>query len=102
MVEPSDKPTDQQTTEVADKPSHEQVKKEYKDNGPLEYVKRDPKPAKKEVWEFGCGGRVRIAKLFENHEPYILKIITIGGWVKTARASGKEFVFVELNDGSHF
>lgn len=60
-----------------------------------------PKVEKREVWTFGCGGRVRIAKLFEDHEAFLYKIITVGGWAKTVRASGKEFVFVELNDGSH-
>ena len=78
------------------------MKEDYKDNGTLEYVQRAPKPAKKEVWEFGCGGRIRVAKLFDDHESYMYKIVTVGGWVKTARASGKEFVFVEINDGSHF
>ncbi|TNV82253.1 hypothetical protein FGO68_gene8791 [Halteria grandinella] len=28
------------------------------------------------------------------------KIIQVAGWVRTARASGKEFMFVEINDGS--
>lgn len=28
------------------------------------------------------------------------KIIQVAGWVRTSRASGKEFMFVEVNDGS--
>jgi len=47
------------------------------------------------------GGRIRITALFENHEKWIGKIITLGGWVKTLRLQGGgNIAFVELNDGS--
>lgn len=29
------------------------------------------------------------------------KIITVAGWAKTVRSGGKEFCFIEINDGSH-
>lgn len=80
---------------------HDKLREEYKDYGPLEYKREHPKVEKKPVAEFGYGGRVRIGKLFDDHEPYMYKIITVGGWARSVRASGKEFVFVELSDGSH-
>ena len=47
------------------------------------------------------GGRIRIAALFENHEKWLGKTITLGGWAKTLRLQGGgNIAFVELNDGS--
>ncbi len=42
-----------------------------------------------------------IKKIFRQTEDYIESTITIGGWVRTVRA-GKNFGFIELNDGTFF
>lgn len=55
---------------------------------------------KKPVATFSYGERIRIAKLYDSHEEFLYKIITVAGWVKTTRASGKDFMFIELSDGS--
>ncbi len=39
--------------------------------------------------------------IFKNPEAYAGKNITVGGWVRTIRAS-KAFGFIELNDGTHY
>jgi asparaginyl-tRNA synthetase len=56
---------------------------------------------KKPVAAMSYGGRVRIAKLFDDHEAILNKEIRVGGWAKSTRFQ-KEFCFVELNDGSCF
>jgi len=48
------------------------------------------------------GQRVRIARLYESHEEFIGQVIRAGGWAKSTRQHGKDFCFVELNDGSCF
>lgn len=48
------------------------------------------------------GQRVRIARLYKNHEEFIGQVIRVAGWAKSTRASSKEFCFIELNDGSCF
>jgi len=45
--------------------------------------------------------RTRIKDLIENSETYLNKTITLAGWIKTIRDQ-KQFLFIELNDGSHF
>jgi asparaginyl-tRNA synthetase len=47
------------------------------------------------------GGRVRIAKLYDDWKSLIGQEIRVGGWAKSTRFQ-KEFCFVELNDGSCF
>jgi asparaginyl-tRNA synthetase len=47
------------------------------------------------------GGRVRIARLFDDYEVFVGQEIRVGGWAKSTRFQ-KEFCFVELNDGSCF
>lgn len=42
-----------------------------------------------------------VKDIYRNTENYVGKTITIGGWVKTLRAS-KTFGFIEINDGSFF
>lgn len=73
---------------------------EYKDLG--EYVANIAPVSvdRKIVPTASFGHRIRIAKLFESPEEFMYKIIQVAGWVRTARASGKEFMFVEVNDGS--
>lgn len=73
---------------------------EYKDLG--EYVANIAPVTvdRKIVPTASFGHRIRIAKLFESPEEFMYKIIQVAGWVRTARASGKEFMFVEVNDGS--
>ncbi|GHU73811.1 asparagine--tRNA ligase [Clostridia bacterium] len=44
---------------------------------------------------------IKLAKLIENNADYMGKTETFGGWVRTAR-SGKNFGFLQLNDGSCF
>ena len=76
------------------------AKEEYKDFGEIE-VRIDPVPVEtKHVPAFSYGHRVRIAKLLENHEDFLYKIIQVAGWARTTREGGKDFTFVELNDGS--
>lgn len=78
----------------------EEVKEEYKDLG--EYV-ANIEPAvveKKNVPVGSYGHRLRIAKLFDDHEDYMYKIITVAGWARTVRSGGKEFCFIEITDGS--
>ena len=58
--------------------------------------------AKKYVATFSYGPRVRIGKLYDNHEEFMYKIIKVAGWAKTTRQGGKEFCFIEINDGSTF
>jgi aspartyl/asparaginyl-tRNA synthetase len=58
------------------------------------------KVEKKNVPTSSFGHRIRIAKLFENHEEFMYKIIQVAGWARTVRPGGKEFAFIEINDGS--
>ena len=76
------------------------VKEEYKDHG--EYVAEITQVTvdKKVQPTASYGHRIRIAKLFESHEEFMYKIITVAGWAKSVRANGKEFCFIEVNDGS--
>lgn len=55
---------------------------------------------KKYIPTFTYGHRVRIAKLYSSHEEFLYKIIRVSGWVRTSRQVGKDFVFIEINDGS--
>jgi hypothetical protein len=75
-------------------------KEEYKDFG--EYVANiESVPIeKKNVPIASYGHRIRIAKLFDSHEEFLYKIITVAGWAKTVRQGNKDFTFVELTDGS--
>lgn len=57
---------------------------------------------KKPVPSMSYGGRVRIARLYQSYEEFVGKIIKVGGWAKSTRASSSEFCFIELNDGSCF
>jgi asparaginyl-tRNA synthetase len=47
------------------------------------------------------GGRVRIARLYQNYEDLLGKTIRVGGWAKSTRAQAN-ILFVEINDGSCF
>ena len=55
---------------------------------------------KKHVAGASYGHRLRIAKLYDSHEEFMYKIITVAGWARTTRAGGKDFTFIELHDGS--
>ena len=55
---------------------------------------------KKHVPVASYGHRLRVAKLFDSHEEFMYKIITVAGWAKTVRAGSKDFYFIELTDGS--
>jgi hypothetical protein len=79
------------------------IREEYRDEGAFDCVlKRDDKVPKKPVAGLSFGERVRIASLHDSHEQYMYKIINVAGWAKTVRLGGKDFCFVELNDGSCF
>ena len=64
-------------------------------------LNRDDYVPKKPVAAMSYGGRVRIAKLYDDFEGLLGKEIRVGGWAKSTRFQ-KEFCFVELNDGSCF
>lgn len=76
------------------------VKEEYKDLGEYEYKYDEVPIQKKHTPIFSYGHRIRIAKLYENPEEFLYKIIKVSGWARTTRAGGKDFCFIELNDGS--
>lgn len=58
------------------------------------------KVEKKHVPTASYGHRIRIGKLFDSHEDFMYKVITVAGWAKTLRSGSKDFCFVELHDGS--
>jgi len=64
-------------------------------------LSRDDYVPTKPVAAMSYGGRVRIAKLFDDHSVFMGKEIKVGGWAKSTRFQ-KEFCFIELNDGSCF
>jgi len=43
----------------------------------------------------------KVKDIFTQHEKFIGQSITVGGWIKTSRDK-KNFLFIELNDGSFF
>ena len=73
---------------------------EYKDLGEFEARIVPAVVEKKLVPVASYGHRLRIAKLFDSHEEFMYKVITVAGWAKTVRAGGKDFCFIELSDGS--
>lgn len=85
-----------QTTE--DKP--QEVQEEYKDLGEFEARITPAVVEKKNIPVASYGHRLRIAKLFDSHEEFMYKIITIAGWARSVRQAGKEFCFIEISDGS--
>jgi asparaginyl-tRNA synthetase len=64
-------------------------------------LSRDDFIPSKPVPAMSYGGRVRIARIFDDYETFVGKQIKVGGWAKNTRFQ-KEFCFVELNDGSCF
>jgi aspartyl/asparaginyl-tRNA synthetase len=72
----------------------------YRDEG--EYVAHiDKVNVEKKVQPTASyGHRIRIAKLFDSHEEFMYKIITVAGWARHVRPGGKDFCFFELSDGS--
>jgi uncharacterized protein with FMN-binding domain len=93
-------PATQQTPAATTTDAAKLQAEEYKDFGEYEGNIQAVPVDKKVVPTASFGHRIRIAKLFDNHEEFMYKIIQVAGWVRTARASGKEFMFVEINDGS--
>lgn len=75
-------------------------KEEYRDLG--EYVAEiiPVSVEKKSQPTASYGHRIRIAKLFDSPEEFMYKIIQVAGWARTVRAGGKDFCFIEINDGS--
>jgi hypothetical protein len=76
------------------------VKEEYKDLGEFEARISPAIVDKKHVPVASYGQRLRIAKLFDSHEEFMYKVITVAGWAKTVRSGGKDFCFIEISDGS--
>lgn len=78
----------------------EEVREPYYDLG--EYVADLTKlnVDKKVVPAASYGHRLRIARLYDSHEEFMYKIITVAGWARTVRPGGKDFCFIELTDGS--
>ena len=44
---------------------------------------------------------ISVRALFKDTDAYIGKKVTVGGWVRSIRAS-KQFGFIVLNDGTYF
>lgn len=78
----------------------EQVRAEYFDEGEVQAHQEQVPIHKLGNPSFGYSGRVRISKLFEDHTPFLNKIITVAGWARNSRPGGKELMFIELTDGS--
>lgn len=76
------------------------VVEEYKDLGEFEARITPAIVDKKHVPVASYGHRLRIAKLFDSHEEFMYKVITVAGWAKTVRSGGKDFCFIEISDGS--
>ena len=85
-------------------PAGDGVRPEYDgDEGEIEYnLVRNTPIEKKPVPYFCYGRRVRIAALHEEHKHMLGKIIECAGWARNTRMGGKDFAFIELNDGSSF
>ena len=64
-------------------------------------LNRDDFVPQKPIAAMSYGGRVRIARLYQNYEDLIGQVIRVGGWAKSTRAQAN-ILFVEINDGSHF
>ena len=78
----------------------EVVAEEYKDLGEYEARITPAVVDKKHVPVASYGHRLRIAKLFDSHEEFMYKVITVAGWARTVRSGGKDFCFIEISDGS--
>jgi hypothetical protein len=70
----------------------------------LEFERNTPIEAKP-IPSLSYGHRVLIAKLHQDHEPYMDHIIQCCGWARSVRAGGKSesgvgIFFIELYDGS--
>ena len=61
---------------------------------------RNPVIEKKVQPLFAYGNRVRIAALWNNHEPYLGHLVSVGGWARASREGGANLFFITLNDGS--
>lgn len=93
-----------ESTKQEQQPATEQktdeVREEYKDLGEFEARITPAIVDKKHVPVASYGHRLRIAKLFDSHEEFMYKVITVAGWAKTVRSGGKDFCFIEISDGS--
>ena len=92
--------TDTQVAETIVTETTTTVVEEYKDSGEFEARITPAIVEKKVIPVASYGHRLRIAKLFDSHEEFMYKIITVAGWAKTTRSGGKDFCFIELTDGS--
>ena len=83
------------TTTTSARPEYTGDKGDFKNT-----FERNPAIEKKPVPQYAYGGRVRIAALHDDYEQFLDHLIQVGGWAKTTRMGGKEFMFIELSDGS--
>ena len=89
-----------ESTQQAAEQKPVEAQEEYKDLGEFEARITPAIVDKKHVPVASYGHRLRIAKLFDSHEEFMYKVITVAGWAKTVRSGGKDFCFIEISDGS--
>jgi hypothetical protein len=89
-----------ESTQPAAEEKSTEIQGEYKDFGEFEARITPAVVEKKHVPIASYGHRLRIAKLFDSHEEFMYKVITVAGWAKTVRSGGKDFCFIEISDGS--
>lgn len=90
----------QEQPEVAGNEENKQERAEYFDEGEFITQKEEVPIIRTGNPTQGGGGRVRISKIFEDHTPFMNKIITVAGWARNCRPGGATLMFIELNDGS--
>lgn len=102
-AKPQDQQQEQQPEQQEQKPKEEPVRPEYPgDKGYFEAKlnRKDPIETKV-VPRYSAGKRVRIASLnTPQYEEMLDHNIQVAGWARTIRMGGKDFCFIELNDGS--
>jgi len=95
------KPEVQQQPPVEEKKETKLEAEEYKDFGEYEIRVDKINVEKKAQPTASYGHRIRLAKLFDDHEQFMYKIIQVSGWARTVRGGGKDFCFIEIHDGSY-
>ena len=62
---------------------------------------RNDNVPQKTVAAMSYGQRIRIARIWQQHEEIIGKVIRVGGWSKSVRKQAN-LLFITINDGSCF
>jgi len=97
------KPNTEQVEQVSTEATESQSRPPYPgDKGMWSCsVPRDDPVGTKPVARYSHGKRVRIAALnTPQYEEMLDYNIQVAGWARTLRKGGKDFCFIELNDGS--